>query len=79
MSYPCDQDIFGLDYEDRARLALAGDYKVGETPGETLDDGDPYFDFGLISTKSVGKHYFFSTRNNAFTNRDQKAQVITKQ
>lgn len=75
---PCDHDLFGATREQLTRLALAGDFEIGDTPGETLDDGEAYYDHGLLQTHTEGSHYYFSTRNNQFTNRDQKAAVITE-
>lgn len=72
----CHHDLFGVTNRERRILALAGDFKVGDTPGTTLDDGTPYFNFGLLKTSTVGEHYFFSTRNNNFSNRDQKAKIV---
>ena len=47
------------------------------TAGGTLDDTAAYFDLGPVPvTSPAGIYYYFSTRNNAFTNRDQKASVV---
>ena len=47
------------------------------TAGGTLDDTAAYFDLGPVEvTSPAGIYYYFSTRNNAFTNRDQKANVV---
>lgn len=44
---------------------------------DELDDASPYFDLGpkqITQTNSV--YHYMSTRNNNFSNRDQKGEVI---
>ena len=44
--------------------------------GGNLDDASAYFDLAPIQLKKEGVMHFMSTRNNAFTNRDQKGIII---
>jgi hypothetical protein len=38
----------------------------------------PYFDGGLVRLYASGTFYYYSTRNNNFSNRDQKASITVK-
>lgn len=45
-----------------------------------LLNASAYFDLGprLISASSAGIHHYVSTRNNDFSNRDQKGRIIVQ-
>ena len=44
---------------------------------DELDDASPYFDLGPRKVTSTNQVYhYMSTRNNNFSNRDQKAELI---
>jgi hypothetical protein len=43
---------------------------------ETLDDASPYFDLGPRQITSAGVYHYMSTRNNNFSNRDQKGEIV---
>ncbi|XP_039249445.2 protein DD3-3-like [Styela clava] len=47
-----------------------------KSDGGTLDDREAYFDLGPQTVESIGNFYYFSTRNNQFTNRAQKASIL---
>jgi hypothetical protein len=67
LSYPSridsDVDFLGLTKNEKRGLALGGIYS-------------PYFDYKPVQVKNVGIFNYLCTRNNAFTNRGQKAQII---
>ena len=44
---------------------------------DELDDAGTYFDLGPRKITNSGVFYYMSTRNNNFSNRDQKAQIIS--
>jgi len=45
-----------------------------------LNNAKAYFDLGarLITSESTGVYHYVSTRNNDFSNRDQKGQIIVE-
>ncbi|CAF1503904.1 unnamed protein product, partial [Didymodactylos carnosus] len=43
-----------------------------------LNNASAYFDLGPRQVPSSGIYHYFSTRNNAFSNRDQKARMIVQ-
>jgi len=43
-----------------------------------LNGGTPYFDGGLVRMNKTGTFYYMSSRNNNFTNRGQKAQLVVE-
>lgn len=44
---------------------------------EELDDAGTYFDLGPRKITNSGVYHYMSTRNNNFSNRDQKGKIIT--
>lgn len=44
---------------------------------DELDDAGTYFDFGTRKVTNSGVFHFMSTRNNNFSNRDQKGLIIS--
>jgi hypothetical protein len=83
-SYPAridDEDLtfFGLDWEEMKALALNGAEGEGfQNGGEQseLDDSGTYFDLGPKKTTEKGIYHYLSTRNNNFSNRDQRAKIV---
>ena len=58
---------------------LANCHLAGQFRGEMseLDDAGTYFDIGFHAvTSPAGVYHFLCTRNNNFSNRDQKGRVI---
>jgi hypothetical protein len=55
--------LMGLSYADRARLATAG-----------LESA--YFDSGPLQATQTGIYHYLSSRNNNFSNRDQKGKLV---
>lgn len=49
---------------------------VSGNVGPDLDEASPYFDLGPRKVTQVGTYHYVSTRNNDFTNRDQKARIM---
>ena len=43
-----------------------------------LDDAGTYFDLGPKQMTQVGTYYYLCTRNNNFSNRDQKSKIIVQ-
>ena len=41
-----------------------------------LNEASPYFDLGPRKVDQVGTYHYVCTRNNDFTNRDQKARIM---
>jgi plastocyanin len=82
-SYPerIDGDISfaGFDYDTMMMLALNGapglGYQFGGEMSE-LDDSATYFDSGPLKTSVNGYYHYLCTRNNNFSNRDQKAKLV---
>jgi hypothetical protein len=83
-SYPAridDEDVtfFGLDWEEMKSLALNGAEGEGfQNGGEQseLDDSGTYFDLGPKKTTEKGIYHYLCTRNNNFSNRDQRAKIV---
>jgi hypothetical protein len=60
-------------------LALEGSPdEGGQNGGEMseLDDGPTYFDLGPKKATDLGVYHYLCTRNNNFSNRDQKAKIV---
>ncbi|XP_065177864.1 protein DD3-3-like isoform X1 [Sycon ciliatum] len=60
--------------EDLALLRSSGNPR-GSTDSE-LDDMGVYFDLGLKEITQLGTYHYMCTRNNNFSNRNQKGQII---
>ena len=43
---------------------------------EELNDAGTYFDLGLRQITSSGVSHYMCTRNNNFSNRDQKGEIV---
>ena len=41
-----------------------------------VSSSEAYFDLGPRKVTSSGTYFYFSTRNNAFTNRSQKGKIV---
>ena len=76
VNYPASLDasdsLFGLSRQLRQDLALVGIPK----PGEQLDDASAYFNLPPQKLTKTGVYHFFSTRNNDFSNRNQKGRLM---
>ncbi|ESO95665.1 hypothetical protein LOTGIDRAFT_231896 [Lottia gigantea] len=78
MNYPMNAtELNGIfDMQTLQSLAFNMPNQLG---GEMslLDDAGTYFDLGPIKApQSVGVYHYMCTRNNAFTNRDQKGRIF---
>ena len=40
-----------------------------------LDDAGPYFNLGIRKINELGTYHYMCTRNNDFSNRDQKGRI----
>lgn len=58
---------------DEVLLLFPGQFR-GEM--SELDDAGTYFDLGPRKITSKGTYHYMCTRNNNFSNRDQKGRVI---
>ncbi|XP_052266868.1 protein DD3-3-like isoform X2 [Dreissena polymorpha] len=68
-----DSQFLGLTKDDLLKLAfLNTDIKVGPN----LDEASPYFDLGPRQITQLGTYHYVSTRNNNFSNRDQKGRIM---
>lgn len=68
---PGDNFLWGETENRIKELAFGGYCK----PGEKLDDADAYFDFGPTQMTKTGTYHYMCTRNNNFSNRDQKGTI----
>jgi len=82
-SYPDSIDgtvnLAGFSYDVMMMLALDGAPGLGyQTGGEMseLDDSGTYFDAGPQKATAKGIYHYLCTRNNNFSNRDQKAKIV---
>ncbi|GFO44396.1 protein dd3-3-like [Plakobranchus ocellatus] len=78
VNYPMDaanSTFLGLSKEDAITLAYCD---PGQFRGEVseLDDAGTYFNLPPRKVTQQGTYHYMSTRNNNFSNRDQKGQVI---
>eukprot|EP00731_Ephydatia_muelleri_P001798 Em0001g1798a len=62
---------------DRQALAVLDNVQRGGEMSE-LDDAGTYFDLGPKQVTQVGTYYYLCTRNNNFSNRDQKSKIIVQ-
>jgi len=67
--------FFGLSFQDMVTLATLDPSQMGGDMDE-LDDAGTYFDLGPRQTSIQGIHHYMCTRNNDFSNRDQKAKLV---
>ncbi|KAL5014548.1 hypothetical protein ScPMuIL_008818 [Solemya velum] len=68
--------FLGLPSSDLKNLAYLGTMNKNDQSGGQLDDADPYFDLGLRNVTNTGTFHYMCTRNNDFSNRDQKGRII---
>lgn len=64
--------FLGLSKDDLLKLAFLDPGNVDSDLNET----SPYFDLGPRKVDQVGTYHYVCTRNNDFTNRDQKARIM---
>lgn len=67
-----ESKFLGFTEEDLIKLAFLEPGKVGAN----LDEASPYFDLGPRKVTQLGTYHYVSTRNNDFSNRDQKARIM---
>ncbi|XP_045164195.2 protein DD3-3-like [Mercenaria mercenaria] len=67
-----ESDFLGLNIQDLTKLAFLDPGNVGPN----LDEASPYFDLGPRKVTQLGTYHYVSTRNNDFTNRDQKGRIM---
>jgi hypothetical protein len=69
--------FLGFSQEDIKHLAVL-DTPGGQLGGEMseLDDSGTYFDLGPKQATVNGIYHYLCTRNNNFSNRDQKAKIV---
>lgn len=70
-----DADFLGLSRDDKEHLALQSRTHYGGDMIE-LNDAGTYFDLGPRKVDTSGIFHYMCTRNNAFSNRNQKAKVV---
>jgi hypothetical protein len=83
-SYPgrvdSDRPFLGFSQEMQTKLAVmtTGGVGVGQYSGELseLDDAGTYFDLGPQGATRNGIYMYLCTRNNNFSNRDQKGTIV---
>ncbi|XP_071081858.1 protein DD3-3-like [Haliotis cracherodii] len=78
VNYPehvTNDTFLGLGRNDVEKLALL---TTGQFGGEMsqLDDAGTYFNLDPRQITQLGTYHFMSTRNNDFSNRDQKARIM---
>ncbi|XP_029642903.1 protein DD3-3 [Octopus sinensis] len=64
-----------LSKDDITKLAHLGNTK-GNDP--LLNKADTYFDLGPRKITKQGKYHYMCTRNNDFSNRDQKGKIVVR-
>lgn len=67
-----DSKLLNLSKEDLIKLAFLDPGKVGVN----LDEASPYFDLGPRKVTQLGTYHYVCTRNNNFSNRDQKGRIM---
>lgn len=50
--------------------------KLAGNVGPDLNEASPYFDLGPRPVSELGTYHYVSTRNNDFSNRDQKGRIM---
>ncbi len=79
-SYPvhlANSSLMGFSKRDLTKLALLQDNQYGGDLAE-LNDAGTYFDMGLRQTTQDGRYYYMCSRNNNFSNRDQKGMIVVQ-
>ncbi|XP_071142451.1 protein DD3-3-like isoform X1 [Mytilus edulis] len=77
-NYPMHLDnstFLGLSREDRESLAFNVPGAFGGELSQ-LDDSSPYFNLGIRQISQLGTFHYMCTRNNDFSNRDQKGRIM---
>ncbi|KAK6176563.1 hypothetical protein SNE40_014825 [Patella caerulea] len=75
VNYPMNLTGTSLPLDMLEKLAYLKPAQLGGEMSE-LDDAGPYFDAGLMKAPGPGTYHYMCSRNNAFTNRDQKGRFI---
>lgn len=77
VNYPAhvvNSSFLGLSQQDLLHLAFNSPGQFGGELSQ-LDDAGTYFDLGLRMVSQQGTYQYMCTRNNDFSNRDQKGRV----
>ncbi|XP_061187895.1 protein DD3-3-like [Saccostrea echinata] len=77
VNYPAhavNSSFLGLSQEDLLHLAFNSPGHFGGELSQ-LDDAGTYFDLGLRMISQEGTYHYMCTRNNDFSNRDQKGRI----
>lgn len=77
-NYPMHLDnatFLGLSREDRENLAFNAPGAFGGELSQ-LDDAGPYYNLGIRRISQLGTYHYVCTRNNDFSNRDQKGRIF---
>ncbi|ESO86737.1 hypothetical protein LOTGIDRAFT_176904, partial [Lottia gigantea] len=74
VNYPIHASEAPLGIDVLRRLAFLEPGQFGGEMSE-LDDAGTYFNLGAIKAPDAGTYHYMCTRNNAFTNRDQKGRL----
>ncbi|GAB1599262.1 protein DD3-3-like [Argonauta hians] len=75
-NYPMNVTVssfLGLPKTDLIKLAHLGNTKKDDP---LLNNADTYFDLGPRKVTQQGIYYYMCTRNNNFSNRDQKGKIV---
>lgn len=76
-SHSLDATIFEDATSDKWKNPVEIYFKLSGAPGGgKLNEASTYFDGGLVKLVTKGSFNYMSTRNNNFSNRDQKARLI---
>ena len=77
LNYPMHLDngtFLGLSRSDAESLAFNAPGAFGGELSQ-LDDAGPYYNLGIRQVNKLGTYHYMCTRNNDFSNRDQKGRV----
>lgn len=81
LNYPMhllNSSLLGFSNSDLIKLAILNEHQYGGSM-EELNDAGTYFDLGPRKVTSSGVYHYMSSRNNNFSNRDQKGVLIIQE
>ena len=79
VNYPLNltvSNLFGFSKSNLIRLATLNNGNVIGGSNDELDQASVYFDLGAQKVTEAGVFHYMCTRNNNFSNRDQKGQIV---